>query len=101
MLLANTAGLEFLTPFQEKHAVDSLPLYRFITTALMTPLRIQPDTTYHYSNVGFTIAGAIVERVAEMPYEDFLQQRIFEPLGMNDTTFFPNADQIGWQRHIH
>jgi CubicO group peptidase (beta-lactamase class C family) len=94
MVLSHTAGFEFLTPFQEKHSIDSLPMSRYGTTVVMTPLRTQPKTAYHYSNIGINLAGAVVERVAGIPYEEFLQKRIFEPLGMNDTTFFPNADQL-------
>jgi CubicO group peptidase (beta-lactamase class C family) len=30
-----------------------------------------------------------------MPYEKFMQKRLFDPLGMKDTTFWPNADQVG------
>jgi len=91
MLLAHTAGLEFLTPFQSKHAIDSLPLEQHVTTILMTPLRTQPGTAYHYSNIGITLAGAVVERIAQMPFEEFLEKRIFKPLGMTETTFFPDA----------
>ena len=91
MLLAHTAGLEFLTPFQDRHAIDSLPISQCITTALMTPLRTQPDTAYYYSNIGITLAGAVVEKVAAMPFEEFLEKRIFEPLGMTETTFFPDT----------
>ena len=91
MLLAHTSGAEFLTPFQSKHAIDSLPMSQYVTTTLMTPLKAQPGTTYTYSNIGINLAGAIVERVAGMPFEDFLAKRLFEPLGMKDTTFFPDA----------
>jgi len=91
MLLAHTAGLEFLTPFQSNHAIDSLPLEHHATTIAMIPLRTQPEAAYHYSNIGITLAGLVVERVAKMPFEEFLEKRIFEPLGMTETTFFPNA----------
>jgi len=94
MLLSHTAGLEFLTPFQSKHAIDSLPMSRYVTTAVMTPLKAQPGTVYNYSNIGINLAGAAVERVAGMPFEEFLAKRLFEPLGMTETTFFPNAEQL-------
>jgi CubicO group peptidase (beta-lactamase class C family) len=60
----------------------------------MTPLRTQPGTEYNYSNIGINLAGAAVERVAGMPFEEFLEKRLFEPLGMKETSFFPNADQL-------
>jgi len=94
MLLSHTAGLEFLTLFQQKHAIDSLPIEQCVTTILMTPLRSQPGTAYHYSNIGINLAGAVVERIAGMPFETFLEKRIFAPLGMTETTFFPSAEQL-------
>ena len=94
MLLSHTAGLEFLTPFQSKHAIDSLPMSKYVTTAVMTPMRTQPGTAWHYSNIGINLAGAAVERVAGMPFEEFLEKHLFEPLGMKETTFFPNAEQL-------
>ena len=93
MLLSHTSGTEFLTPFQSQHKIDSLPMSKYVATAVMTPLRSQPGTTYHYSNIGINLAGAAVERIAGMPFEVFLEKRLFEPLGMKETTFFPSADQ--------
>jgi CubicO group peptidase (beta-lactamase class C family) len=94
MLLSHTAGFEFLTPFQERHKIDSLPMSKYVTTAVMTPLRTQPGTAYHYSNIGINLAGAVVERVTSVPFEDFVAKRILEPLDMTDTTFFPDAGQL-------
>jgi CubicO group peptidase (beta-lactamase class C family) len=93
MLLSHTAGFEFLTPFQWKFAIDSLPMSRYVITTVMTPLRTQPGAAYHYSNIGINLAGAIVEQVAGIPFEEFLEKRLFEPLGMTETSFFPNAGQ--------
>jgi CubicO group peptidase (beta-lactamase class C family) len=38
--------------------------------------------------------GRIIEVVSGPPYEDFLETRVFKPLGMKDTTFWPNSEQI-------
>jgi len=43
-------------------------------------------TKYEYNNLMFTTAGAVVARVSGMPWQDFIRQRLFEPLGMTDTT---------------
>ena len=46
------------------------------------PLDFEPGTKWQYSNTNYVIAGAIVERVSGMPLVDFLQKRVFTPLGM-------------------
>ncbi len=56
------------------------------------PLAFEPGTKWQYSP-GLNVAGRIVEIVAEMPLEDFLSKRIFEPLEMKNTTFFPDKKQ--------
>jgi CubicO group peptidase (beta-lactamase class C family) len=43
--------------------------------------------------VGLHVAARIVEVVSQMPFDEFLERRIFRPLKMKDTTFFPDADQ--------
>ncbi|MDR0871321.1 MAG: beta-lactamase family protein [Planctomycetaceae bacterium] len=94
MLLSHTAGMVFITLFQQKYGIDSLPTNRALTTFIMTPLAHQPGTKYLYSNVGIDIAATIVERVSGMPFETFLEKRLFEPLGMKETSFWPTAEQI-------
>ncbi len=48
----------------------------------MQPLDFEPGTQYQYSNTGYVVAGAIVEKVSGQPLFEFLRQHIFEPLGM-------------------
>jgi CubicO group peptidase (beta-lactamase class C family) len=56
------------------------------------PLDFEPGSKWQYSP-GLSVCGRVVEVVAEQPFEQFLKQRIFEPLGMVDTTFTPDAQQ--------
>ena len=51
------------------------------------PLRQQPGTLWHYS-VSVDVQGRLVEVLSGMPFDEFLQERIFEPLGMSDTGFY-------------
>ncbi len=44
-----------------------------------------PGTTYEYSNMGFAMLGAIIKKVSGMPYQQYIRQFIWEPLGMNHT----------------
>ena len=41
-----------------------------------------PGTTYSYNNPGFNTLGALVEKASGMPLDEFLQQRLYQPLGM-------------------
>ncbi len=91
--LSHTAGFRFITPYQERYGIDSLPVQRLMTTIAMTPLLDEPGARYSYSNNGIDVGQAVVEAVTGKKFEDFLQERIFEPLEMSDTTFYPNEDQ--------
>lgn len=57
------------------------------------PLDFEPGTKWQYSP-GLTVAARCVEVASGMPYEEFLAQRIFQPLGMKDTTFRPSDAQL-------
>lgn len=55
------------------------------------PLKWEPGTKFEYNNAGINTAGRIIEVVSGLSYGDFIQQRILDPLGMHDTTFWPDA----------
>jgi CubicO group peptidase (beta-lactamase class C family) len=57
-------------------------------------LLFEPGTAWNYSNVGYDILGRIIEVVSKQPYDEFLEQHIFEPLGMKDTAFFPPDEKL-------
>lgn len=56
------------------------------------PMKFEPGERWQYSP-GITVCGRVVEVVAGVPFEDFLDERIFKPLGMKDTTFHPTPEQ--------
>ena len=57
------------------------------------PLQFEPGTKWAYCNAGIDTLGRIVEVVSGQPFEKFLQTRLFDPLGMTDTTFYPSKPQ--------
>jgi CubicO group peptidase (beta-lactamase class C family) len=57
------------------------------------PLRFQPGTRWSYSTAGMDVLGRVVEVASGMPYNEFLQTRLFDPLGMKDTTFWISPAQ--------
>ena len=63
------------------------------------PLHREPGTKYEYNNSGINTGGRIIEVVSGMSYVDFMQQRLFTPLEMKDTTFFPNEEQGSRMAH--
>ncbi len=74
--------------------LDGLPLATAVRSYAMTPLQTEPGTHYQYSNAGINTAARILEVVSGMKYEDFMQQRLFDPLGMKDTTFWPTSAHL-------
>lgn len=87
-VLSHTSGMVNTHPDYEK------PLSERVKVYAKTPLENQPGTTFTYVDVGLNTIGRIIEVVSGEPYEDFIQQRILTPLGMKDTTFWPNKEQI-------
>jgi CubicO group peptidase (beta-lactamase class C family) len=92
-ILSHTSGLPFKSAV-EKMPLDSRPLKDAVATYAKTPLVFQPGTDFLYANSGINTGGEIIETVSGMSYEDFMEQRLFTPLGMKDTTFWPNDEQV-------
>jgi CubicO group peptidase (beta-lactamase class C family) len=56
-----------------------------MTKIVATPLEFAPGSRFGYSNSGFIVLGAIIERITGQSYADYVQEHIFEPAGMIDT----------------
>ncbi len=68
-------------------------LQEFVESIAELPLMFQPGTNWRYS-VATDIVGYIVQIVSGMPFNEFLKQRIFKPLGMVDTDFYVPAEKV-------
>ena len=91
-VLSHMSGLPFKSAIEEP-TLDGLPLAAAVRSYAMTPLQTEPGTHYQYSNAGINTAARILEVVSGMKYEDFMQRRLFDPLGMKDTTFWLSNEQ--------
>jgi CubicO group peptidase (beta-lactamase class C family) len=92
-VLSHTSGLPFSSPM-EQPTLDGLPLRDAVRSYATVPLQFPPGSKYQYSNAGINTAGRIIEVVSGMNYEEFMDERLFKPLGMKDTTFWPSSRQV-------
>ena len=89
-LLLHTSGLNHRTSFEYRAARvrsrdQTLP--QFVRNIVAAPLAEDPGTRYSYSESP-TVVGRLIEVWSGQPLDEFLQQRIFGPLGMADTGFW-------------
>jgi CubicO group peptidase (beta-lactamase class C family) len=91
-ILSHTSGLPFRSAIEEP-TLDLWPLSLRVRSYAMTALDFEPDTKYQYSNAGINTAARIIEVVTGTPFQKFLDDRFFRPLGMTDTTFWPSDEQ--------
>jgi CubicO group peptidase (beta-lactamase class C family) len=86
-LLSHTPGFEEkATGMGVLTAKDLMPLGKFLATYM--PARVRPPgVVTSYSNYGTALAGYIVQVVSGMPFEDYVERNIFEPLDMKHSTF--------------
>jgi CubicO group peptidase (beta-lactamase class C family) len=92
-LLTHTSGLIYgfgKEPIDEIYRdakmLESPSMDAFVAKLATLPLAFQPGTRYSYG-LGIDVLGAIVEKVSGMPFEQFVEQRITKPLGMDDTSY--------------
>jgi D-alanyl-D-alanine carboxypeptidase len=94
-LLTHTSGLGdffnekfFAGQAGFKRVMDYLPVFA------NEPLAFEPGQRWQYSNAGYIVLGAIIERVTGQSYYDYVQQHIFKPARMTDTGFYPLAGDL-------
>ncbi len=88
-LLSHTSGVPSYTEFPDFPKTSILPITNaeMIGILVKKPLQFKPGEKFAYSNSGYFILGEIVERASGQKYEDFLEEHIFVPLGMEDTGY--------------
>jgi CubicO group peptidase (beta-lactamase class C family) len=100
-LMSHSGGLTY--GFFSQSQVDSLyqaenvldrdsTLKQMVTKLGKIPLWAQPGTKWHYS-VSVDVQGYLVEILSGMRFDEFLQTKIFKPLGMVDTAFYVSPDK--------
>ena len=89
-ILTHTSGLgEAGGPAAQaaKTLADLVPIW------LAAPMQYEPGAKWSYTQSGINAAARIVEVVSGMTFDAFVQKRLFHPLGMKDTTFYPTQAQ--------
>ena len=109
-VLCHTAGLTYgggLPGVGIQHPIDKVyrdlkirssgsadTAQQFLDKLSKVPLRYQPGTAWMYS-LATDVCGALVEVISGKPFDKYLQDEIFGPLGMKDTAFFVAPDKVG------
>jgi CubicO group peptidase (beta-lactamase class C family) len=76
----------------ESVRLRSLPLTQMVDNAARVPLFEDPGTRFRYG-ISTTMLGRLVEVWSGQPFEDFLQARVLDPLGMTDTVFWAEGER--------
>jgi CubicO group peptidase (beta-lactamase class C family) len=90
-LLNHTSGLA--SPRKTAASRSAKTLRELAALYLSSPMQFEPGSSWAYTTSGFVVLGLIVQTVADQPFDAFLQNRLFDPLGMKDTTFYPTDEQ--------
>jgi CubicO group peptidase (beta-lactamase class C family) len=91
-LLSHTAGFtDYPKDFDMRKDYTEAQLLRMVERL---PLAYRPGTSWGYSNLGYLTLGIVIHKVTGQFYGDFLQERIFRPLGMNTTRIISEADIV-------
>jgi CubicO group peptidase (beta-lactamase class C family) len=88
-LLTHTSGIVSYTgiPAFSGLANTDTSVAKAIDFFKNAPLEFEPGSRFAYSNSGYFLLGAIIEKVSGQPYADFIAKRIFIPLGMDNTAY--------------
>jgi CubicO group peptidase (beta-lactamase class C family) len=88
--LTHSSGLSEVSP---QESGDITTLKDLMPLIVAKPVQFAPGSKWQYSQTSINTAARVVEVVSGLSFPDFLDQRLFTPLGMKDTTFYPSAGQ--------
>ena len=96
MLLTHSGGLEAGAPLFLKYRGRQ----EFLEQINARPVRAVPGTTTVYSDWDMVVLQAVIERIAGMPLDRLAYERVFLPLGMDDTRFVPDTADATLRQRI-
>ncbi len=82
-----SAGTPDLYAKRDRTLAEVMPLFA------KDPLQFEPGARWSYSSMGIDTLGRIIEIASGKTYEAFVKERILDPLGMSDTSFYPTEEQ--------
>jgi beta-glucosidase-like glycosyl hydrolase/CubicO group peptidase (beta-lactamase class C family) len=89
-LLTHSSGVDWWAPLYEELQGPEAYLQRIQAM----DLAYEPGTDYKYSDLGMILLGEILQRVSGQPLDEFVRERVFEPLEMTDTLYRPGEDRL-------
>lgn len=94
-LLTHTSGMKggFPAGFGDLYSKRNRTLAEATIAISQWPLEFEPGSKWSYCNTGIDTLGRIIEVCSGKTYEAFLEERLFQPLGMKDTFFYPSPEQ--------
>ena len=92
-LLAHTSGVPSFTSFDDFEALKTRPatIDSLIARFRDHPLEFQPGEGWDYSNSGYVVLTAVIEKASGKSYTEFVAENLFQPLGMSDSGYDSHA----------
>ncbi|AGA27997.1 serine hydrolase [Singulisphaera acidiphila] len=84
-LLNHTSGIKDYLNELNARSLEEMTPKKIVDLVIGQPLNFAPGEKYSYSNTGYVMLGMIVNKMSGMPYDVFLTERVFKPLGMDAT----------------
>jgi CubicO group peptidase (beta-lactamase class C family) len=95
MLLTHTSGEEIDVDLKDPWGLNAADKAEGIHRALTTPLQSGPAEVFRYSDINYILLGALIEKLTGEPLDVYVQDNVFEPLGMAATRYLPPAKACG------
>jgi CubicO group peptidase (beta-lactamase class C family) len=94
-LLTHTSGMgDYLNQDFSAQQASFKTVTDYLPLIAKSPLAFEPGQRFQYSNAGFVVLGAIIERASGQTYYDYVRDHIFRPAGMKNTGFYPVSGNL-------
>jgi len=93
-LLEHSSGLGEIGPVLDAAMARTRTVGEMLALLRDTAPEFPPGSRFQYSNRGYLVLGAVVERASGMDYFEYVRRRVFEPAGMRETGFFAEDDAV-------
>ena len=92
-LLTHTSGIPNFTSFPDYATTEATPTTpeQLVARFRDKPLNFEPGEKWEYSNSGYVLLGYLLEKISGQPYQDFVRDNLFAPLGMTESGYDSRA----------